>query len=211
MRVLQRMGQSPARNFQAATFAGVEQVSPERARESPDEYVELRAGCAGCPVQCEHMYVRRSSERKPAASEYESVWAFGPNCGIADLDAVLAAVAQCDEYGLDTISTGGVIAFAMECAERGLIAPDVFGPPLRFGNAAVLEPAIAAIARREGFGACLALGVRGAAEVIGGDAARFALHCKGLELPGYEPRALAGICSGLAVCTRGACHNRAAT
>lgn len=212
MRVLERMGQLPTRNFSATTFAGVEAVTPERARESKGAYVELRSGCAGCPVQCEHMYVRRDRERKTAAaSEYESVWAFGPNCGIDDLDAVLDAVDRCDRYGLDTISTGGVIAFGMECAQRGSIDPHAFGTPLTFGNAAVLAPAIDAIATRSGLGSTLALGVRAAARQIGGDSEQFAMHVKGLELPGYEPRALPTYALGLAVCTRGACHNRAAS
>jgi aldehyde:ferredoxin oxidoreductase len=212
LRVLQRMGQLPTRNFTAATFEGAENVTPERARESADTYLELRAGCAGCPVQCEHLYVRKDRDRRnAAASEYESVWAFGPNCGVDDLDAVLDAIARCDEAGLDTISTGSAIAFAMECAQHGLIARDAFGPELRFGNAAVLLPAIEAIAARRGFGDMLADGVRAAAARIGGGAERFAMHCKGLELPGYEPRALPTYALGLATCTRGACHNRAAT
>jgi aldehyde:ferredoxin oxidoreductase len=211
LRVLQRMGMLPTRNFSAVSFEGTEAITPERARESPGVYLEKRTGCAGCPVQCEHMYVRRTRERREAAaSEYESVWAFGPNCGVDDLDAVLDAIAACDRYGLDTISTGGVIAFAMECAERGLIEASAFGTPLRFGNAAVLEPAIAAIAAAEGLGATLGLGVREAALRIGGGAERWAMHAKGLELPGYEPRALPTYALGLAVCTRGACHNRAA-
>jgi len=212
MRVLQRMGQLPTRNFTAALFEGVERVTPEHARESRGEYLELRAGCAGCPVQCEHMYVRKGRDRRTAAaSEYESVWAFGPNCGIDDLDAVLDAIGQCDALGLDTISTGSTIAFAMECAARGLVPEDAFGTPLRFGNAAVLAPAIEAIVAGTGFGATLALGVRAAAASIGGDAASFAMHAKGLELPGYEPRALPTYALGLATCTRGACHNRSAT
>ena len=158
------------------------------------------------------MYVRRDRDRKTAAaSEYESVWAFGPNCGVDDLDAVLDAVDRCDRYGLDTISTGGAIAFGMECAQRALIDANAFGTPLRFGNAAALAPAIDAIAKRDGFGAVLADGVRAAAARIGGGAERFAMHAKGLELPGYEPRALPTYALGLAVCTRGACHNRAAT
>jgi aldehyde:ferredoxin oxidoreductase len=213
LRVLQRMGQLPTRNFTAAQFEGAENVTPERARESKGTYLELRAGCAGCPVQCEHLYVRKDRDRRAAAaSEYESVWAFGPNCGVDDLDAVLDAIARCDAVGLDTISTGSAIAFAMECAQHALIPRDAFGPELRFGNAAVLLPAIDAIAeRRPGLGDLLADGVRAAAQRIGGGAERFAMHCKGLELPGYEPRALPTYALGLATCTRGACHNRAAT
>jgi aldehyde:ferredoxin oxidoreductase len=212
LRVLQRMGQLPTRNFTAAQFEGAENVTPERARESKATYVELRAGCAGCPVQCEHLYVRKDRDRRSAAaSEYESVWAFGPNCGVDDLDAVLDAIGRCDELGLDTISTGSAIAFAMECAEHGLVRSDAFGPKLRFGNGAVLIPAIDAIGARRGLGDVLADGVRAAARQIGGGAERFAMHCKGLELPGYEPRALPTYALGLATCTRGACHNRSAT
>jgi aldehyde:ferredoxin oxidoreductase len=212
LRVLQRMGQLPTRNFTAATFDGAENVTPERARETRGTYLELRAGCAGCPVQCEHLYVRKDRDRRSAAaSEYESVWAFGPNCGVDDLEGVLDAIGRCDVLGLDTISTGSAIAFAMECAEHGLVPRDAFGPELRFGNAAVLLPAIDAIATRRGLGDALADGVRAAAQRIGGGAVRFAMHCKGLELPGYEPRALPTYALGLATCTRGACHNRAAT
>jgi aldehyde:ferredoxin oxidoreductase len=212
LRVLQRMGQLPTRNFTAAQFEGAERVTPERARESGGSYLELRAGCAGCPVQCEHLYVRKERDRRTAAaSEYESVWAFGPNCGVDDLDAVLDAIGRCDELGLDTISTGSAIAFAMECGERGLLPREAFHTALRFGNAALLVPAVEAIARREGLGDLLADGVRAAAARIGGDAPRFAMHAKGLELPGYEPRALPTYALGLATCTRGACHNRAAT
>ncbi len=164
MRVLQRMGQLPTRNFTAAQFEGAERVTPERARESKDTYVELRAGCAGCPVQCEHLYVRKDRDRRSAsASEYESVWAFGPNCGVDDLDAVLDAIGRCDELGLDTISTGSAIAFAMECAQHGLVARDAFGAELRFGNGEVLLPAIEAIGARRGLGDLLADGVRAAA------------------------------------------------
>jgi aldehyde:ferredoxin oxidoreductase len=124
---------------------------------------------------------------------------------------VLDAIGRCDEHGLDTISTGSAIAFAMECAEHGLVPRDAFGPELRFGNGTVLLPAIDAIAARRGLGDVLADGVRAAARRIGGGAERFAMHCKGLELPGYEPRALPTYALGLATCTRGACHNRAAT
>jgi len=212
MRVLERMGQLPTRNFTGATFAGVERVTPERAREHRGDYLELRAGCAGCPVQCEHMYVRKDRDRRNAgASEYESVWAFGPNCGVDSLDAVLDAIALCDREGLDTISTGGSIAFGMECVVRGLVDENVFGTPLRFGNADVLVPAIEAIVNGTGFGSTLALGVRAAARIVGEGSESFAMHAKGLELPGYEPRALPTYALGLATCTRGACHNRAAT
>jgi aldehyde:ferredoxin oxidoreductase len=212
LRVLQRMGQLPTRNFRNASFEGAERITPEAARESRSSFVELRAGCAGCPVQCEHMYVRRGRDRRAAAaSEYESVWAFGPNCGVDDLDAVLDAIALCDEYGIDTISTGATIAFAMEATERGLIPQDALATPLFFGNAAVLRVAIEAIVHGDGVGKLLRDGVRAAAERLGPPAGAFAMHAKGLELPGYEPRTLPTYALSLAVCTRGACHNRASS
>src|SRR5262249_38587898 len=136
--------------------------------------------------------------------EYESLFALGPLCGVGDREAVLQAARRCDQLGLDTISTGASIAFAMECAERGLLD----APGLRFGAAERLLELVDAIGGRSGLGALLAEGPRRAAQVIGGDAADFAPHVKGLELPGYEPRALQTMALGFAVGSRGADHNR---
>jgi aldehyde:ferredoxin oxidoreductase len=136
--------------------------------------------------------------------EYENVFALGPMCGVSDPDAVLAASARCDELGLDTISAGGTIAWAMECAERGLID----APWLRFGDADALLRALDEIGERRGLGELLAEGSRRAAERVGGGSAAFAPHVKGLEMPGYEPRTLQAMALGLAVNARGADHNR---
>jgi aldehyde:ferredoxin oxidoreductase len=136
--------------------------------------------------------------------EYENLFALGPLCGISDPDVVLAASKLCDELGLDTISTGGTIAFAMECAELGLInAGD-----LRFGNGDALLNTIQLVAGREGIGDLLAEGSRRAALSLGDGAIDFAPQVKGLEIPGYEPRALQTMALGFAVGTRGADHNR---
>ena len=189
----------PSRNFQAATFAGAPQLAAE-------ELAELRTvarnSCASCTIGCEHIYSARGGKRMRV--EYENVFALGPMCGVSDPDAVLAASARCDELGLDTISAGGTIAWAMECAERGLID----APWLRFGDADALLRALGEIAAREGVGELLAEGSRRAAEVVGGGAAKFAPHVKGLELPGYEPRTMHAMALGLAVNSRGADHNR---
>jgi aldehyde:ferredoxin oxidoreductase len=136
--------------------------------------------------------------------EYESLFALGSLCGIGDQAAVLQAARLCDELGLDTISAGASVAFAMECAEKGYLDE----PGLRFGNAEALLGLLPRIARREGLGDLLAQGTRRAAAVIGHDAADFAPHVKGLEIPGYEPRALQTMALGFAVGTRGADHNR---
>jgi aldehyde:ferredoxin oxidoreductase len=137
--------------------------------------------------------------------EYENVFALGPMCGVSDPDAVLAASARCDELGIDTISAGGTIAWAMECAERGLID----APWLRFGDSAALLRVLDEIGDRgTPLGALLAEGSRRASRTVGADSASFALHVKGLEMPGYEPRTLHSMALGLAVNARGADHNR---
>src|SRR6516165_7931979 len=189
----------PSRNFQAATFAGAPRLAAE---ELAQLRTVARNSCASCTIGCEHIYSARGG--KQMRVEYENVFALGPMCGVSDPDAVLAASARCDELGLDTISAGGTIAWAMECAERGLID----APWLRFGDAGALMRALAEIGAREGLGALLAEGSRRAAEQVGGGSAEFAPHVKGLELPGYEPRTMHAMALGLAVNSRGADHNR---
>jgi aldehyde:ferredoxin oxidoreductase len=136
--------------------------------------------------------------------EYESLFALGSLCGIGDADVVLRASRRCDELGLDTISAGGTIAFAMECVERGWLDE----PWLRFGNGDALLRAIELIGAREGLGDLLADGSRRAAQAIGHNSIAIAPQVKGLEIPGYEPRALQTMALGFAVGPRGADHNR---
>jgi aldehyde:ferredoxin oxidoreductase len=136
--------------------------------------------------------------------EYESLFALGSLCGVGDGDVVLRASRLCDELGIDTISAGGTIAFAMECVERGLLDE----PWLRFGSGDAMLRALELIGQREGIGHLLADGSRRAAEAIGGGSLSFAPQVKGLEIPGYEPRALQTMALGFAVGARGADHNR---
>ncbi len=197
----ERVVSLPTRNFQGGHFAGAEALSAEGLREG--RRVE-RVSCAACTIGCEHRYHRADPESGGAGrGEYESLYALGPLCGIDDPEAVLDAAARCDTLGLDTVSAGGTAAFAMECRERGLLpeAP-------AFGDGPGLLALLDDIAARRGLGALLAEGSRRAAAQLGGAAASFALHVKGLELPGYEPRALPAMALGLAVGTRGADHNR---
>lgn len=194
-----RLGTLPTRNFQQGEFEAAEALSPEVMSESRKR---TRASCAACTIGCEHIF--HSSNGTGVRLEYENVFALGPLCGVADPDVVLEASRMCDELGIDTISAGGTIAFAMECAERGLIQE----PQLRFGNGAVLLDLLQKISRREGLGDLLAEGSRLASREIGQGSEDFAPHVKGLEIPGYEPRALQTMALGLAVGTRGADHNR---
>jgi aldehyde:ferredoxin oxidoreductase len=188
----------PTRNFQEATFAEAPSLAAEELAAM--RHV-ARDSCASCTIGCEHIYRSGNGEVRV---EYENVFALGPLCGISDPDTVLQASARCDELGLDTISAGGTIAFAMECAERGLLDAGW----LRFGDGHALLRALQEIAERRGLGDLLAEGSRRAADVIGQGSAAFAPHVKGLELPGYEPRALQAMALGLAVNPRGADHNR---
>ncbi len=189
----------PTRNFQAATFDG----APRLAAEELSEMRQVaRHSCASCTIGCEHIYKGRDGRKTRV--EYENVFALGPMCGVSDPDAVLAASARCDDLGLDTISAGGTIAWAMECAERGLID----APWLRFGDADALLKVLDQIGERDGLGDLLAEGSRYAAEQIGQGSSVFAPHVKGMEMPGYEPRTLHAMALGLAVNARGADHNR---
>ena len=189
----------PTRNFAAATFAGAPRLAAE-------ELAGLRAvarnSCASCSIGCEHIYATSGGGR--ARVEYENVFALGPMCGVSEPDDVLAASAACDALGIDTISAGGTIAWAMECAERGLID----APWLRFGDGAALLRALDEIGTGTPLGRLLGEGSRRAAIQVGGGSAAFAPHSKGLELPGYEPRTLHTMALGLAVNARGGDHNR---
>src|SRR5580704_17313682 len=190
----------PTRNFQAATFDGAPRLAAEDLAAARQV---ARHSCASCTIGCEHIYKGRDGRKTRV--EYENVFALGPMCGVSDPDAVLAASARCDDLGLDTISAGGTIAWAMECAERGLID----APWLRFGDADALLRALDEIGTRSTpLGDLLAQGSRAASRTVGGDSGTFAPHVKGLEMPGYEPRTLHAMALGLAVNARGADHNR---
>lgn len=200
--VFNRLGTLPTRNFQQSTFEGADAVSGESLTENN---FSRRHGCAACTIRCERLF--KALDGRDQRMEYETLFALGPLCGIRDPDNVLQAAQLCDLYGLDTISTGGTLAWAMECGEKGLL-PEAQKFGLRFGQPEGIFAAIAAIAERRGIGALLAEGSRRAAVELGGDSMDWAMHVKGLELPGYEPRSLKTMALGLAVSPRGACHNR---
>ena len=194
-----RLGALPTRNFQSGTFEGADAISPEYIRTT---HARTRASCAACTIGCEHIYA--SGDAAGVRLEYESLFALGPLCGVGDADAVLRAAKLCDDLGVDTISAGGTIAFAMECVERGWLDE----PWLTFGSGDALLRAIGMVAEREGIGHLLAEGSRRAAGAIGHGSIAFAPQVKGLEIPGYEPRALQTMALGFAVGARGADHNR---
>jgi aldehyde:ferredoxin oxidoreductase len=170
-----------------------------------------RASCFGCPVSCKRI-VKVSSPRydvDPAygGPEYETIAAFGSNCGIGDLETIAKANELCNAYGLDTISTGVTLSFAMECFEKGLLNKDMTGGlTLRFGGAPELIHAIELIAHNRGFGQVLGKGTREVAGSLGPDAESCAMQIKGQELPLQDPRRRHGQGLGYAVSPTGADH-----
>jgi aldehyde:ferredoxin oxidoreductase len=174
----------PGRNFSGETTA-----------LALEDRAAVRDSCASCSIGCERIMTTKAG--RSTRVEYESAFALGPLVGIDDADEVLEASARCDELGLDTISTGGTIAWAMEAGVADW---------LRFGDPAALRRAIELIGAREGIGDVLAEGSRRASARLGHT--ELAMHVKGLELPGYEPRTLHAMALGLAVNARGADHNR---
>jgi aldehyde:ferredoxin oxidoreductase len=195
-----RLNVLPTRNFQQGSFEGAAAISPEQIAVSRER---TRASCAACTIGCEHLYGLQKG-KGAVRLEYENLFALGPLCGIDDPETVLEASRRCDEWGFDTISAGGTIAFAMECAERGFLD----AAWLRFGDSEALLRALDLIATGDGLGRLLAEGSRRLAREIGHGTIAFAPQVKGLEIPGYDPRGLQTMALGFAVGSRGADHNR---
>lgn len=205
---LSELGVLPTRNWNGGQFEGMEKICPATNK---DEWPLKNISCAPfCPTICSHYAEIKRGPYQGAhcdGPEYETIYAFGSNCGIDKFDAIITAAQICDENGLDTMSAGITIGFAMECFEKGLIGlEDTDGIELRFGNDEAMLTMLKTIANREGFGRRLAEGVkRLSAEIRGSE--QFAMHTKGLELGGYECRGLMGQALEFAINNRGGCHH----
>ncbi|UCD91899.1 MAG: aldehyde ferredoxin oxidoreductase family protein [Methanobacteriota archaeon] len=176
----------PTRNYQQGEFEGTEEITGETLYQKYD--VDM-VGCCPCLIKCQGDIA--GGRERP---EYETLAMLGSNCGIDDLEFIIEGNTLCNQLGLDTISTGGVIGFAMECSMLGLI-----DEKFDFGDGELLVELIRKIAYREGVGDILADGVRKAAERIGNNADKLAVHVKGLEIPAWDPRGKLG--HGLAYMT----------
>jgi aldehyde:ferredoxin oxidoreductase len=207
--VLNALAALPTRNFTQATFEGAEKVSGEYLNE---HFVKKIIGCATCAMRCDHIAVVPEGPYKGATSrmEFECLWALGPNCGVDRLDAIIEAMRLCNYYGMDGISTGVTIGFAMDLYQNGLITKEhTEGLDLSFGNAEALIEMVKRIGTRQGWlGNVLAEGTLRAAKEIGKGAEHYANQIKGLELPGYDLRGLKTAALGFSVSFRGACHLR---
>ena len=207
--VFNRLGTLPTYNFQQSTFEAADSVSAERFHQT---HFVKNAHCANCTIGCEKVLVTDDDDKGKRAKgrmEYESAFALGPLVGVSDANAVIRASVMCDELGMDTISAGATIAWAMECFEKGILtAADTGGVSLRFGSGDALLECARLIGERKGIGELLAEGSLRASQIVGQGSDAWAMQVKGLEMPGYEPRSLKTMALGLAVSTRGACHNR---
>lgn len=201
-----KVGMLPVKNFQEGSIGNIEEISA-------DQFYRLKkskAGCNQCMTRCGGM---REVTKGPFRGtqidgpEYETIYAFGPLLGISDKSFVINANALCDYYGLDTISTGVCIAFAFELFEKGIISPlDTDGLDLNWGNKEAAFSLIEKIAKRDGIGYLLGEGTKRAARDIDADSDHFAMQIKGLELPGYEPRAIKGYALSMATSNIGGSH-----
>jgi aldehyde:ferredoxin oxidoreductase len=200
-------GTLPTRNFRDGTFEGAERISGQKMVET---ILVGRDTCPTCPITCKRrVEIKGRYEVDPVygGPEYETAAAFGSCCGVDDLQAVVYANQLCNAYGLDTISTGVTIAWAMECFEQGLLThDDTGGLDLRFGNAEAMTALVEQIARRERFGDLLAEGSLRAAKTLGNGAERYAMQIKGQEIPLHDPRNKFGHALGLVTSPTGADH-----
>jgi len=208
MVAMNQLGILPTHNWQSGTFDHVDTIA---LTEIENEWPRKNVACGPyCISPCSHV---AEIDRGPwegartEGPEYETLYAFGSNCGVDRFDAIVAAEEICDQYGIDTISCGATIAFAMECYERGLITKaETGGIELRFGNAEGMVRLVRMIAKMEGIGRVLSQGTRTASEAIEGSK-DFAMQSKGMEFGGYECRGMWGQALQFAINSRGGDHH----
>jgi len=196
MNIVNNIGALPARNHQQTQFAGAELISGE---ELAEKYTLKNASCWACPISCTR--ISRTEKVEGEGPEYETTWAFGAQCGIDDLSAIIEANHICNDFGLDTISAGSTIACAMELSEKGYLDSD-----LRFGRADMLAPLLEDMAYRRNIGTELADGSLRLASRKGHP--ELSMSVKGMEMPAYDPRGMQGQGLLYATSNRGGCHLR---
>lgn len=204
---LNELGVMPTKNFQKCYFKDCDKISGQALVESGR--LKRRIACYSCIIGC-HRYAETNSSRYygfGGGPEYETIAAFGTGTEVSDIDAIIKANELCNIYGLDTISTGGVIQWAMECYDKGIFTKeDTNGIELEWGNGEAMVKMIENIALRRGLGNLLANGVKRAAEKIGKGSGKFAIEAKGLEQSNVNTRIAKGYALAFAVNPRGADH-----
>lgn len=207
LEVVNVMGALPTRNFQQGQFEQSDEISGDSFRQHnwKNSYA-----CFGCPIGCGKWTIPLEDGKVIEGPEYETIYALGSNCAIGSRENIIRLNWLCDEYGLDTISAGGVIGFVMEMFDRGIIRAETLdGISPVWGNAEAAIALVDKMARVEGCGKWLAQGVADIAARFP-EAKSFAMHVKGLEMPAYHPNAAKGTALAYAISERGACHLRGA-
>lgn len=204
--IMNKLGCYSVRNYTTGVFDGIATINKDYVTE---HYKVKSTACYRCPVGCAQVCEVKEGEYKGIRSdpEYETVGTIGAACGVSDFGAIIAGNNLCDEYGIDTMTVGNVISYAMECVERGFFAPeDLEGLDLRFGNAQAMVEAIRLIGEGKGFGRILGKGFRELAARY--PATRhYMMHVKWLPFAAYEPRGFYGMGLAYGTSSRGACHN----
>ncbi|MBF0528705.1 MAG: aldehyde ferredoxin oxidoreductase family protein [Deltaproteobacteria bacterium] len=204
----EKIGNFPLKNWRESHWTGAARISGAAMHET---ILTGRGGCWRCPIACgRHIKIKDGpyAGLEGEGPEYETIGTLGGECLVDDLKAICKANELCNRYGLDTISTGATIAFAMEAYEKGLITKkDADGIELNWGNAEAMVDIIHKMGRREGLGELMSRGSKAMAEALGRNAIEFAVHVKGLEPSAHDPRRF--FSQALSYCTaaRGACHN----
>jgi aldehyde:ferredoxin oxidoreductase len=200
-------GGYPTRNWQQGVFEGIDEIN---AQAIMDTVFVDGISCFACPITCGRRTEIKEGKwkgDKGEGPEYESTNTLGSMCGVSDINAITKANYLCNEYGLDTISTGATIAFAIECFEKGILTKDQTGGlEITFGDGETVVSLVEKIALREGIGDLLALGTRAMAERLGQGSEKFAMQVKGLELPAYDSRAAKITGLGYVTANRGGDH-----
>lgn len=201
------VGALPTRNFQTSHCDYADKINGQAIL---DELKITDKGCFACPIPCGKYGFAKTKlgDVYVEGPEYETLSLLGSNCEIKDIKEIAYLNYICDELGLDTCSGGAVVSFALECYEKGLISREDMGMDVKFGDFESVAHILEIISSRTGIGNALAEGVKGAAEIIGHDSSKFAIHVKGLEWTGYESRNAPGMMLGYMTADIGAHHGR---
>lgn len=202
--IINENGVLPTNNFQTAQFEAADSISGETMTK---EYLLRKNPCYRCPIACGRWVKIEDMGLEVGGPEYETLWAFGSDCGVSDIVSIFKANYWCNEYGLDTISVGSTIAAAMELYQKGYIkAEELEGISLEFGSNEAIIQWTQKIGKAEGLGAKMAEGSYRLCEMYG--VPELSMSVKKLELPAYDPRGIQGHGLQYATSNRGGCHVR---
>jgi len=210
LKVINDHGALPTYNFRAGHFDEIDEITGETMKS---RYWIKDSGCYHCPLKCANIHCVPEGPyaiERTEGPEFESLMSFGSNCGNTNLPSIILANDMCNDYGIDTIETGQIIAMLFDLHEHGALKED-FAPGLDFswGNPETIIKLVELIGKRQGCGDILAEGSVPAALHFGKECEKFAIHAKGQVFPGYEVRRVHGTAMSFATSNRGACHVRA--